>query len=770
MDNESIPMTKKKMVQIGVAIRRGIEQIKAHSSVHEIVEINQLTKSQYLQVVVAIKVSLPNAWMFDDQSPNGVRSIENATFSFLPDFPIHAPKITLRKDFDRSLAHVNPSLPGEPVPPCIAYGDLDELFHEQGIWAIVNQLVTWLENAALGKLIDPEQGWEPIRRDHFEDVIVADADAVRELVNTGRQYERRLFNYYRYPKAQKPSLFSKEHIYSGRVSNSPWKPEYQKDLFQEKGVHDRIRTGQSLALLIFPEQLPSGELPIVDRYLPETVTDVASLQDRARLCGSARNLSTALSVLNDQVNRWNLKGVKVPVIVVLCVKRPYPLIGEESDIELIPYLIEVSPPQIWPDGNQTPVFPVVHREAITQKLLQQFSGDIPIEKRDIILVGCGSLGSKIGLHLARSGAAPKTIIDRSIFSPHNAARHALLFNKDYPFGISKVSALEMAIQGLSQKSTAVSEDINTVVSTRKLRQRYLPHHTWAIINTTASLTVRESLASIPSNKLPSRIIETTLFANGTIGLLTVEGPDRNPNAADLIAETYALMREDAQLRQAIFESDNPMQSRSVGQGCSSTTMVISDADISVMAAAMSRKITKMRQEDLPKATGEINLASMLGDGFGLSWQTYPVPTAHVVPIDRAPSWTVRVLDRAHQKILDDCARYPDVETGGILMGRLFESLQAFIVTDILPAPIDSCRSREEFVLGTTEVTAQLAQYSATCKHTLYCLGTWHNHLSDSGPSDRDWDTAQKITEHQTQPLVLLIRTPNNYRAIADINH
>lgn len=763
-------MSKLNMTQIGAAIHRGIEQLKNHSSVHQVLDITENPTNKSIDVIAVIKVSLPNAWMAVGQSPNGVRSRENATFSFSPDFPIHAPQITLRKDFDRSLAHVNPSLPGEPVSPCIAYGDLDELFHEQGLWAIVNQLVIWLENAALDRLINPEQGWEPIRRDYFEDVIMADADALRELASRGKRYELRLFKYGCYPKSKKTPLFPKGRIYFGQIFHAPWDAKFQKKLFQEQQLTDHATIGNSITLLIFPERSTLGEFPIIHRYLPETVTDLASLQDRAKLCGCAKHLSIALSGLDNQVKIWDLEGEKVPVVVVLFVKRPYPLIGEDSDIELIPYLIEVSPPLTLPHGTQTPVFPVAHREAITQKLLQRFSGDVSIEKRDMVLIGCGSLGSKIALHLARSGMAPKTLIDRSIFSPHNAARHALLLNGDFPFGISKALALRMAIQGLSQKSTAVSEDITTIVSTRKLRQKHLPHHTWAIINTTASLTVRESLAAVPRNTLPSRIIETTLFANGTIGLLTVEGPDRNPNSADLIAETYAVMREDAQLQQAIFEADNPVQSRSVGQGCSSTTMVISDADISVIAATMTRKITKMRQENLPKATGEINLASMLGDGFGLSWQTYPVPPAHVVTIAHAPSWTVRVLDRAHQKILEDCDRYPDVETGGILIGRLFETLQAFIVTDVLPAPLDSRRSREEFVLGITDVKAQLDQYSTSCNHALYCLGTWHSHLSDSGPSAQDWETAQKVTECHTQPLVLLIRTPNCYRAIAAINH
>ena len=757
--------------QIGTAIHRGIAQLEAHPSIAEVLEIYQNTDRQFVEVIVAIKVGLPNQWLAIGCSPNGVRSVENATFSFPLDFPAHAPTISLRIDFNRSLAHVEPGSPDEPVFPCLLNGDLNELLHEQGLWAIINQLVIWLEKAALDELIDPNQGWEPIRRDSLEDIIVADSNYLRELVSNGQKYKLLGFRYLRFDKPHSVDFSSKSCIYYGQIDARLLKQKELKKVFYEWETPIQAIRGFSLALMVFPERLPSGELPLADRYLPETVTNIASLQERANLYGCTKSLKAALSVLESKLRGIHFAGRKLPVAIVLCVRRPFLLIGEDSDIELIPYIIEVGAPTMLLQDTQTPVYPASHQDALTQKLLQRFSGDSFSENRSIVLIGCGSLGSKIGIHLARSGAAPISVIDKSVLSPHNAARHALLPNGEVSWGISKANALAIAIHGLGQKTVSSdNRDVTTILKDPKLLKQYFPSQTWAVINATASLTVRETLASILPKQLQPRIIETTLFANGDIGLLTVEGPDRNPNSADLIAEMYALVREDSKFSKAIFGSETPMRSRSIGQGCSSITMIISDAKISMVASPMALRITQMREQGLPGDTGQISLASVTPDGLGLTWQFFNIPPVHIVPIDQAPSWTVRILDRAHQKIMQDCAQHPNVETGRVLIGRVFESLQTFIVTDVLPAPVDSKRSNAEFVLGTAGAANLLEQYSASCNHVLYCLGTWHSHLSDSGPSNLDWQTAQQVSENQIQPLVLLIRTPNYYRAIAAIHN
>ena len=72
----------------------------------------------------------------------------------------------------------------------------------------------------------------------------------------------------------------------------------------------------------------------------------------------------------------------------------------------------------------------------------------------------------------------------------------------------------------------VADAVSLLMSKGYARQAW-SKNSWGVVNTTASLVVREALAA--SNLLETRVIETSLFARGHVGLVTVEGPDRNPS-------------------------------------------------------------------------------------------------------------------------------------------------------------------------------------------------------------------------------------------------
>ena len=107
--------------------------------------------------------------------------------------------------------------------------------------------------------------------------------------------------------------------------------------------------------------------------------------------------------------------------------------------------------------------------------------------------------------MARSGTGPSIVIDNKNLSPHNAARHALLpeaINKDSTWFGSKARALALAINGLGQDSSYFDADVTQAVHDSKLLKKLFPRKAWAVINTTASLAVREALAAIEPKKLP----------------------------------------------------------------------------------------------------------------------------------------------------------------------------------------------------------------------------------------------------------------------------
>ena len=111
-----------------------------------------------------------------------------------------------------------------------------------------------------------------------------------------------------------------------------------------------------------------------------------------------------------------------------------------------------------------------------------------------------------------------------------------------------------------------------------------------------------------------------------------------------------------------------------------------------------------------------------------------MPAVTVVPTTNGETWRVHVHPRALSKMQEDVARWRDVETGGVLMGRLSEVSRVAQVVDVVEAPEDSRRASDEFVLGTRGLRQRMQGYSETVGWSLYCLGTWHSHLSPGGPS------------------------------------
>lgn len=714
-------------------------------------------------VDVTFEVNLPSEWRRRGESPSGVKLKEVVRFDFPSDFPLEPPRLALRPDFNRDRPHMQPWLTdGQPVP-CIYDGTLSELLHQEGLAGILNQTAVWLERAALDTLIDPGQGWEPVRRDSFEDYLVADADSLRRLVD--RNGGHRFFElFYRKIIADSNSC-----LVLGWISHEvKINRNVVRNLFREVKGDDgdlQFRHGKSLVLVIWPGKHPSGELIVNDTYFPETVSDVRGLRERAVLYSCAEELSTGMKWLESCVSRCPEHG-PFTLAVIFLARRPFKVIGSQSCIELCPYIVDVRFPDLFAEGDATPVRPAAHRDAISRSLLAQMTGSAATSKRPRwTLFGAGSLGSKLVLHLARAGNGPEVILDKSLMTPHNVARHALIPKEGLWMG-PKAQILCNALRGLGQEATAVTADAVSVLASRGDARRTWSKHSWAIVNATASLKVREAIAA--TRLVSTRVIETALFARGRVGMITVEGPSRNPNAADLMAECYAFLRENTALAHIFFENDT-VSRESIGEGCGSLTMTMSDGRLSLFAAGMSEYLLAKQRDGLPDGGGEILIGQLSDDELGLKWYTRRVPPVTVVHAINRKSWRVHIHSRAADKIVEETACWPKAETGGVLMGRISEVSRTFHIIDVLDPPEDSSRSASEFVLGTKGLLRQIKAYSEAANWSFYCLGTWHSHTYSSGPSATDRETAKAMSLARLTPSLLLIRTPECFEALlADV--
>ena len=624
--------------EVGDAVRRALDLISEHPGVRAVGAAELDKASSIVTVEVTFAVNLPSEWRGRGESPSGVRLREEVRFGFPGGFPQDPPELSLREDFSRNLPHMQPWLVDGRPAPCIYDGDLAELLHCEGMAGILNQTAVWLERAALGTLIDPDQGWEPVRRDSFRHVVVADADFLRGLVD--RRGGHRFFKmaYLRWSGVDgSPAV----HGQIGSAS-PPVNRRSVGGLFGEGGVAGEppLWRGSSLALVVWPGKHPSGAPIVNDTYLPETVQDIDGLRQRAA-------------------------------------------------------------------------------------------------------------------------------IDRSAMAPHNAARHALvppggelqIFWND-----AKARMLAQALQGLGQAATPIAEDaVRMLVSGKHARDAW-SRKSWAVVNATASPVVREAFAA--SDAVPARVVETSLFAGGRVGIVTVEGPDRNPSTTDLMAEFYALVGEQPELASIVFDRDASVSRQETGQGCGSLTMTMSDGRLSLFAAAMSEDLLVRQRQGLRGEDGELLIGRLSEDGLGLTWRAHRVSPSIVVPTRNGEAWKVHVHPRALTKMQDDVSRWPDVETGGVLMGRLSEVSRVAHVVDAIEAPADSRRARDEFVLGTEGLQQRMREYSETVGWSLYCLGTWHSHLSPGRPSAKDRATARAVALARLTPSIFLITTPTGFHALA----
>lgn len=700
-----------------------------------------------------LNVEMPLAWRARGESQNGVRREETVTVRFAPDYPWSAPRFTLRDDFDRRLPHIQPGPVDQPPEPCLVYGSLDEYFLEVGLLSLVDQLSLWLERAAKGSLINESQGWEPIVRNRLRGELIMDADFVRNLVD--RRGGCAILGAQQLRSSPADGDLDVDVSIFGRVfpDRMPLNHTQQSPLVlvEQLGSHQRKSLGP--AIVVWPGRHPDGSLIEASEYFPETVATLGDLLDRADELQCLTPLRTALERL-DRVLDGHTLDYPVPIPVILCVRRPIALINSDASIELLPYMfdlrIEAGRAPLL-DQRELPVIPVAQLDALSPQLFRTASG--APETPAVAILGAGSVGSKVALHLARNGTRVLSVADNAWLRPHNLARHGLAST---PHG-GKATELAKALESLGQSTQAREGDILSALADPAERRRLLPRDAGLVIDTTASLRIRSRLSALERTGNEPRQAAIALFGEGNGAYLMLDGSADRSTLEDLSIAFYAeLVRNDA-LRETATANDGELRHVATGQGCGTLTMRMTDARVSAMTAIATEQLVSELAD--PNPAGLLIYGVRPPGAIDAHWTRLDLEPPTLVEIEGPDGWQFRLSAHALAAIQTDIAAHPTVETGGILVGRTNERLRTVSVIDVLPAPPDSQRSATGFVLGTEGGQEAIHDYHERSGRTLWDVGTWHSHLADEPPSPRDKATAEELAGERPPPFALLIVTP-----------
>lgn len=725
-----------------------LRELAGHQAVRSQVAIQQV-EDRHL-AVFDVEVSLPSR-AENDVSATGVRRLETVYLVFPPDFPLRAPTPRLRTDFPSNFAHINPHRRGNLVPPCIFEGDVTELMHRFGIEKIVDQLLDWLKKAAAGQLLDLNQGWEPTRRGSPDTSIEFDADSLAQsLPQDGSvlALPSRMFQ-----------VGASRHLALGQ-------PGEDGSNFSLQRIQTTQAWSGTTPVFVACARWADGRPRICADYAADTVVDVPTLLERADTLGisaDALRVSLESAIFRSMMfapgaGNWPWPG-DFCVGVVLAAHRPVHLIASHRTVEFVPYLVRIARQVHRPELRDATVESAYQIHQISPRLLAATSGyaDADIQQM-ITIVGCGSVGSKLALHMGRAGFGAQTLVDNESISPHNMARHALLD----PAGWNKAEQTSKALTALGHQGVrAIARDIVPMLMAPDAEQmsEVVQPGTRILVDTTASLKVAAAISKSPHLGGQVRVGRAFLIGGGRVAALLLEAPQRAVRVDDLYAHLYAQCRVNAALRASIGGEGGEPTEVFVGDNCRSLTLSMPDSILSCGSAGIATQVQQWLASGFPQ---EARLLVGVGrkDDLGMEWYAYTMALTHVLAATGDGGWTVRVSGTVAAAIAADSQHWTPRETGGALLGHVDILSRTIYIADLVPAPEDSERYPERFVLGTRGLKAALRQAHADSVGYLHYVGTWHSHPMGGPHSRTDFDTLQCLASFAPGlPVVSLVWTP-----------
>ena len=674
-------------------------------------------------------------------------------------YPYGAPSVySNRRDFPiERLPHLNPTRPGTAANFCLHRGNLDNWFAEHTISDLVKRVRGWLRDAAADRLIRREDGFEETRLiDTFGYALYNPTDLRKYVdlywkMNNGNAGFSFLWYKLLNNTEKEPLVGTKNYAINLFTKLEPDAVEeplgLSKEiaiLFQKHGPDNALLDRMMFGILAWPaHERISGE------YFGHLPDNLKGLQEWTENLGIP--LTIALKV-------YLTKDLQIfgGVPVTLVVPRPQRMIRTTSNLEILNFMVAASGDH-WPkDGAwnmESPVWSMGHRTPLTLQRAREISSH-PVESDlgRLLFLGCGAIGSKVIMHLARGGQGKMTLVDYDDLSPHNLVRHALLYES---LGQNKADAIKKAVTGIfyaDKGSLQIEVNKESAANIFLNNKELLDRHDW-LIDASASPMVLNLLSQ---TDLPDNIscCRCEIADSGKLGFMSIEGPDRNPRMDDLQVSIFDLAIDNDEISQWLKSNQKEREGQvgsvleevHIGLSCSSETMRLSDEVVSLHAATFANGFRKYSQIEKPARSGIIQI-SHYSDKGEISFSSRAI---NVFPFTKLKTknnaeWEVRLKYGIEKEMKWLLRQASPNETGGLLIGLINRNRRIIYVTRILHAPPDSKGSPYAFVRGIEDVPEKILDIQDKTGGLLGYIGEWHTHPA-GGPrlSSIDREAIHKI--------------------------
>lgn len=666
-------------------------------------------------IVFDVEVELSQITRFD------IHPIERVSVSFACSDESWPEVLALREDFPRVL-HLNLRPFEFPRSLCL----YDQPYSEGRLsWAavsIVERIRVWLSETAQGVLHKGDQPLEPFFLG-TRDTIVLPTDI--------------------YAKA----ALGPVQLHISRTDLQPWGDIYISRALPSgaQGLGAEFIT----ATYVCPPMLHG-----VMNWMPQTLADLQSI--------AAATGGDLLTSLRDQVNGWPREKWLLACHIVLVVLFPKARDIDHA-IEAIETRVFVTNPTVGEIGETLGVWALtggvpghlldgtINHERLSQVTLFPLNATFALDRqraalmggsiadlRRVVAVGMGAFGSQIAAILVRSGYGQWSLVDKDVFLPHNAARHALGHSA---VGLSKVDGMKQLLDAiLAEPQVRDALFVNILEAGEKEGEvNRVLEMSDIILDFSASVPVARKLALASSAQ--GRRASVFLNPSGSSSILLCEDAHRLTRLDSLEMQYYRAILSRTELANHLTIVPGSIR---YGASCRDVSSTLSEHRVALHAAVTSGAIKKV----LSSEGGSIRVWTADEEGA-----VQPLFIAPEAMIERQiGEWKLVTDVGLMTKLQNLRAIGLPAETGGVLLGMWDFVHRIVYIVDTIPAPPDSKERTTSFIRGCEGLLDKVAEAGKATSGMVQYIGEWHSHPKGHGtaPSNDDRKVFNWIAERTTE--------------------
>ena len=666
--------------------------------------------SEGLFIHAKLHISIPTNGVYEKLD---VRSEEEIIIYAKTDYPLSAPAVLfVRNDFPTNrIPHLNLGVSNSSISllnPCLYRGNVDEWFYQNGPEVFCDRVNDWFSDLVNGELID-EDGFETVRDENISGIVEVDFDYLLNIISA---YQRDYGDCVLKMEKRTNTYF--------KILNEEYSPNLTENIFPCLFVFDRKT--------------------VISDYISKPF----HVERELKIYPCERRIQHGIKKIRRKYYESSRTDNLTPLLIILAIKRPMQVIGGFSEYEFMVFSLSYDFDLSTVIENcSIKKFLII--QSLNQKIAERLSGTENINKKNIIILGCGALGSKLSMSLMRMGYVHQHLYDNDLLLPHNLVRH--YENSNRAIGISKSQVVQLEMNSMFNNDS-VSHNANI------FHVKDFPEG--LIIDCTASK--RSLFWSVSSANIKSSILRSEIYLGGKMGLTMLEGRNRNPDVYDLQVALYKLALDENIISQWLNYKEPEDIPYHIGFGCSSDTMILDDATINNHASIVPHLINKYQNTENGIICINIFDKTNLSNNKLLLYEIEPMELFHKVD-----GWSIHINRSLYQRVQQYSNE--NLENAGLWIGCIEERIKRITVIDTF-IPDDNIRKNLSVTMGNNSVNAYLKTLDVKTNGLLKYIGEWHTHtLGNAFPSQQDIKTFKETKTNMTAFLMTIVSPSDTHNYI-----